>query len=242
MNTAVAEKTAKESIVAILPVMHDKEIALSKSVMAMGLEAESVIIECDDEYKAAAEFGRRIKQAAENVKQFFKPMKDDAYRAHKTICEREKTMLAPLAHAEKALKNAMEAYSLRKEQERKAAEEAARRLVREEAERKLAFAAEQEKAGDAKKAESALLDAQIADSMSRTMQVFVPVPKADGVSTSKDWEITSVDLALVPAEISGILIRPVDTAAVMRLIRSSKGTVQIPGIAYKETAKMSIRR
>ena len=37
-------------------------------------------------------------------------------------------------------------------------------------------------------------------------------------------------------------LRPVDQSAVMRLIRASKGQIYIPGIVYREVAKMSFRR
>ena len=62
------------------------------------------------------------------------------------------------------------------------------------------------------------------------------------MSYQKDWEITDIDLSKVPTSIAGVLIRPVDTAAVMKLIRASKGAIQIEGITYRETAKMSFRR
>ncbi|MFR5989565.1 MAG: hypothetical protein ACLUGP_03860 [Faecalibacterium prausnitzii] len=40
---------------------------------------------------------------------------------------------------------------------------------------------------------------------------------------------------------AGIELRPVDQAAVMRLIRASKGQIEIPGITYRQVAKMSFR-
>lgn len=67
-------------------------------------------------------------------------------------------------------------------------------------------------------------------------------PKVSGVSTAKDWEITGIDQKMVPMALAGVELRPVDTAAVMRLIRASKGTIEIPGVTYKQVAKMSFRR
>lgn len=85
-------------------------------------------------------------------------------------------------------------------------------------------------------------DAEVSEDVSR--MVFVPggAPKAKGVSAGKDWEIVSIDGKSVPLMVSGVEIRPVDTAAVMRLIRASKGSIQIPGIVYREVAKMSFSR
>lgn len=66
-------------------------------------------------------------------------------------------------------------------------------------------------------------------------------PKVSGVSTSKDWEIVEIDPKAVPLAVAGIELRPVDQAAVMRLIRASKGQIEIPGITYRQVAKMSFR-
>jgi hypothetical protein len=151
-------------------------------------------------------------------------------------------MLTPLTNAEKTLKHTMGAYTLRKAQERRAAEEAARKRAQEEAERKLAEASAMEQAGDKEAATSAMIDAQIADTMSRTIQIFTPQPKAEGVSQTKDWEILSVDVSQVPTVFSGMILRPVDEKAVIRLIRASKGAIQIPGVTYQETIKTSIRK
>jgi hypothetical protein len=239
---STVKENGNEAVVAIVPEQQNEEIALSRSVSVIELEAESIVVETDEDYSTAAEFGRRVKQAASDVVEFFRPMKEDAYRAHKTVCDKEKTMLKPLINAEGVLKRTMGGYALRKERERKAAEEEARRRAREEANRKLAEAVAQEEAGNKDAAESAMLDAQMADSMSRNMRVDISKPKAEGVSTTKDWEIVSINALQVPINFSGMELRPVDEKAVIRLIRASKGAIQIPGVTYKEVAKMSIRR
>jgi hypothetical protein len=58
---------------------------------------------------------------------------------------------------------------------------------------------------------------------------------------SKDWAITKIDHKQVPVEIAGAVIRPVDEAAIMRLIRATKGGIVIPGVEYAEKARMSFR-
>lgn len=97
------------------------------------------------------------------------------------------------------------------------------RAAEEEARRKLEEAAALEKSGDVAGAEAALQDAEVSEDVSR--MVFVPggAPKAKGVSAGKDWEIVSIDGKSVPLMVSGVEIRPVDTAAVMRLIRAQQG-------------------
>jgi hypothetical protein len=240
------QPTEKESVVAIMPsargTPEDAEQTRSRSISAYELHAESILIASDADYNKAAIFGRELKRAAAEVKAFFEPMKQAANRAHKEVCDREKIMLNPLLRAEALLKRIMGEYALFKEQQRKAAEAEARRLAHEEADRRLAEAAAAEKIGDATAAASALLDAQLADSVSRNLTVALETPKADGISTSKDWEIVSIDDAQVPIAIAGMTIRPVDDKAVIRLIRASKGSVAIPGVTYKEVVKTSIRK
>lgn len=233
----------QEQVVAVLPGVHDDgEQRLNQSISAFEFRAESMVIENDDDYQDAADFGRELKRKSAEVTAFFKPMKDAANKAHKEVCQREKAMLAPLKNAENILKNEMGRYTMEQQHLRAEMERQMRQAAQLEAERKLAEAIAAEEKGDIAKSEAALLDAQIMDSTSRSAALRVEAPKAEGASVSKDWEIVTIDEAKVPVEIAGVPIRPVDQAAVMRLIRSSKGTVRIPGIAYQETVKMSFRK
>lgn len=232
----------EEKVVAVIDQKAITETALATKVANDEEAAYSLVVENDAQYAEAGEFGIHLKQAMSEVTDFFAPMKKAAHEAHKNICDREKQMLTPLKNAEAALKKSMGAYALKKEQERKAAEEAARRLAQEEAERKLAEAIKAEENGDETAVKAALLDAEIADSASRMATVDVASPKAKGVSVRKDWEITDIDLSKVPDTVMGVVIRPVDTAAVMKLVRASKGAIKIDGITYKETANMSFRK
>lgn len=233
----------KERIVANVPNQAAvTEKKLGDEVTDIELQASALVIANDDAFRQAGEFGRALKQKAHEVTQFFKPMKDDAYRAHKTICDREKAMLAPLRNAEQMVKRAMNLYTEAQERRRREEEEALRKAAQAEADRKLAEAAALEKAGDAVGAETAMMEAEIMDDASRFVVPAASTPKAAGVSVGKDWEIVDINSKEVPLAINGVEIRPVDRAAVMRLIRASKGKIQIPGIQYKEVAKTSFRR
>lgn len=218
------------------------EQQLNREVTDIEFQAESLVILSDDDYTAAGEFGKMLKQKAAQVTSFFKPMKDSAYQAHKAICDREKAMLTPLKNAEKTVKKAMGDYFAEQERKRQEAEAAARRAAEAERERKLQEAAALESAGDKDGAESAMSEALIMDDAASYTVAAPAKPKVSGVSTSKDWEITGIDPKTVPLSLSGVELRPVDTAAVMRLIRASKGTIEIPGVTYKQVAKMSFRR
>lgn len=233
----------KESIVAVMPELEPvDEQQLTQEVTDIEFRAESFVIQTPEDYEAAGEFGKMLKQKAAEVTGFFKPMKDSAYQAHKAVCDREKAMLTPLKNAEKIVKKTMGDYLMEQERIRREAEEAARRAAEEERERKLKEAMALEAAGDKEGAEAAVEEAVVMDEATG-YSVPAPVkPKVSGVSTSKDWEITSIDTAKVPVNFSGMELRPVDQAAVIRLIRASKGSIAIPGIAYREVAKMSFRR
>lgn len=237
-------KEAKESVVATIEVPTEaaKEVEIKQEVGLVEVRANEMIISTDTEYEQAAEFGQQIKTKAKVVTDFFKPMKDSAYQAHKAVCDREKTMLKPLQDAEKTLKKSMTAYLQEKERKRKELEAKLQKEAEAERERMLNEAAALEAAGKTEEAEAALMDAQVTESVATKAIVTMDVPKARGVSSSKDWEIESVDKEKVPMNFAGVEIRPVDEKAIMRLIRASKGSIQIPGIKYAETMKMSIRR
>lgn len=233
----------EETVVAVVdPLIRSGENELAVQVFGIESRAEEMIVDNDQQYAEAGELGAMLKQKIAEVAEFFAPMKKSAHDAHKQVCDREKQMLSPLKNAESILKKNMGAYALKKEEERRAAEDAARCLAQEEADKRLAMAIEAEKNGDSNAANAAMLDAEIADSVARTAVVESETLKAKGVSVQKDWEITDIEPDKVPISIAGINIRPVDTAAVMKLIRASKGAINIEGITYREKAKMSFRR
>lgn len=233
----------EERVVAVIePQKFTGEDELATQVTDIEVKAEGLVVANDVQYQEAGDFGVLLKQKMAEVTEFFAPMKKSAHEAHKQICDKEKQMLAPLKNAENALKKAMGAYVMKKEQERIAAEEAARKLAQEEADRKLNEAITAEAEGDDIAAQFAMLEAEIADRASRTVVIDDDSPKAKGVSYQKDWEIIMHDPERVPVSVNGVVIRPVDLGAVMKLIRASKGTIKIPGVVYKETAKMTFRR
>ena len=233
----------KETMVATVPQAEIvDEQQLSRDVTDIEFQAESLVIQTDEDYAFAGEFGKMLKKKASQVTTFFKPMKDSAYQAHKTVCDREKAMLTPLRNAEKIIKQAINIYDAEQKRKRREAEEAARRAAEAERERKMREASELEAAGDNEGAEAAFEEAVIMDdAASYAVVPATAAPKVSGVSTSKDWEIVEIDPKAVPLAVAGVEIRPVDKAAVMRLIRTSKGQIEIPGITYREVAKISFR-
>lgn len=236
--------TGTETTVAVIQIAEpaEQEQILNEQVTEIESRAKAIVVESEKDYTDAAEFGRMLKQHSSDVKEFWKPLKEAAHKAHAEICAKEKAMLQPLVNAEKILKQSMGAYIAEQERKRREAEEAARKAAQAEIDRKMQEAISLDAAGDSCGAEAAMAEAEIMDSMSKAVTIETVKPKAAGVASSRDWEITSIDTTAVPMFFAGIEIRPVDTAAVMRLIRASKGTANIPGISYKETAKIAFRR
>lgn len=235
-----------EQVVAVLPEAgEDKtvvEAEMSKEVTAVEAQAGRITITSQSDYEDAAAFGRLIKQKSAQIIDFFAPMKKAAHEAHQNICAREKEMLAPLISAEKTVKQVMGDYVMEQERKRREEEERLKRLAEEEAEKKLQEAMSLEANGQTDAADAVLMEADIIDSASRNVVVEQQKIKADGASSSIDWEITAVDNSKVPVDFAGICIRPVDTKAIIKLIRASKGQIKIPGIEYKSVAKLSFRK
>lgn len=235
----------KEEVLAVIdmaPNTYNGEDELTKSVSAVEAKASEIAVTNDMEYQEAAEFGRMLKRKSAEVTEFFKPLKDAAHKTHKQICDREKSMLKPIAAAEKALKAAMAKYATDKLGAQRQLEAQLRQQAQAESDRLLAQAAEFESAGNVVQASAMFKNAQMADAAARSIALERSAPKADGVATTTDWIITSIDEARVPVNASGVVIRPVDEAAVLRLIRASKGKVIIPGIKYQAIAKVAIRK
>ena len=235
----------KEEVLAVIdmaPNTYSGEDELTRSVSAVEARANAVIVTNDIEYQEAAEFGRMLKQKSSEVAEFFKPLKDAAHKTHKQICDREKAMLKPITAAEKVVKAAMGKYVTDKLMEQQRLEAQLRQQALEESDRLLAEAAALESAGNVQQANAKFTNAQMADAAARSIALERSAPKAGGVSTTTDWQIIGIDAAQVPVDINGCVIRPVDEAAIMRLIRASKGKVIIPGVKYQAIAKVAIRK
>ena len=214
---------------------------LDREVSLIERRAEGVPVMNDVEFASAGSLLKEIKQMQKKVKEYWEPLRAKAKAAYDDVLSRKKEMLAPLESAEKMLKAKMGAYSDEKNRKARMQEEAMRLLARQEMERKLEEAATAEAEGDVVGAEFALAEAEVMEGVASNSIVQVKAPRADGVSRSKTWEIVEVDSSMVPVNFGGEEIRPVDLKAVMRIIKASKGTVQIPGIKYEENTTISVR-
>lgn len=234
----------KEEVLAVVsqPNMVEGEVQLSKEVSAVETMARNFLVQTEEDYKQAASFGRLLKQKSADVIEFFKPMKKAAHDAHKQICDREKAMLTPIANAEKMIKRSMGEYQMEQQRKAREEEERLRAIAQAEQERLMAEAIKMEELGEKEMAEESLENAQFVENSARFISVQAEAIKAAGVSSTSDWEIVSIAPGMVPVEIFGQVIRPVDDKAVLKLIRAHKGNIEIPGITFKAVQKISFRK
>lgn len=224
------------------------EVVANESETALGTEASSIEVRVqqmsvsnDSEYLYAAEILKEIKETQKKVTEYWEPLRKTAKVAYDRVLSRKKEMLDPLNAAEDILKSKMDDYYTEQERKRKAQEEALRKLAEAELEKKLNEATAAEASGDAETAQNAMAEAEVMADVSVSGGINAPSLKVKGVTRSKTWKIVGVDASRVPVELNGMIIRPVDEKAILRIIKASKGTVQIPGVVYEETTSTSVR-
>ena len=236
-SNALVLDTAEENVT----VMNAEESELGKEVSLIEQRAEAVVVASGADFEDAGLFLKQIKQAQKQVKDYWEPLRVSAKKSYDVLNHR-KEMIEPLEKAEKIVKVKVNEYSAEQERKRREQEEAMRRLAQAEIDRHLNEAAEAEANGDAVGAEYAMTEAEMMEGVSIAGGVQHQTPKVKGISQSKTWEIceSECDWSKVPVSLVGIELRPVDKAAVLRLIKMSKGQVEIPGIKFRETYTTSV--
>ena len=213
---------------------------LNDEVISIETRASRVTVNTDEDYSKACEYVKTIKTMQQQVSDYWEPMRVSAKKAYDDVLAHKKAMTDPLMNAEKILKGKLTSYLDRKRREEEERRRELEEKARQEAAAKLAEAEEAEKRGDSLDAEYARAEAELMQSTPVVVTSSQPV-KAPGVTAKKSWVITSIDIEKVPVSALGVLIRPVDEKAVMKLIRESHGTVNIPGITYEETSTLAFR-
>jgi hypothetical protein len=118
---------------------------------------------------------------------------------------------------------------LREEQER---------WKKEKTERLLQRAAEVETEGKQEQAEYLVEEAE------RVQFAQFEQPKqikTAGTSAIRIWKARVLNDGIVPIEIAGTMLRPVDTATLDKLAKATKGAMKIPGVEFYEDIQMRIR-
>lgn len=202
-------------------------------------QIQEITINNEEDNIKAGNFLKQIKPVIKNIKDYWKPLKESASKAHKDLCEREKVMLKPLEQAEIQIKAKMSVYITEQEAKARREQEALRKAQQEEALRQLAEA-------EKLKAEGKEMEAQIQEEMAYAIDevktvVEPTIQKQEGISYMTDYSIVIVDANKVPTYVNGIEIRPIDVQAIKKLAKASKGQIQIEGIKILEKKIMKVR-
>lgn len=175
---------------------------------------------------------QQIGAMRKRVEEFFRPLKQLAHQLHRSLCDREGEILAPLDLRDRNRATAISAFKLaedarRREQERIDAE--ALRLQREQ--QAADEAAALESAGDHSLAASVVAEAIAAPAP----VVALPdlVKQVEGLKFRRNWKwrYASNDKARAAALIPRAFLMP-DEAKIGAFARSMKDSAQIPGIEF----------
>lgn len=214
------------------------ELALKQEVTSVEGKANEIAVSDEATFNVAAEFLRTIKTAASKVTAFFEPLKKTSYDAWKAICTKENEYKKPLEAAEKIVKGKVSTYQMEQERIRREKEAELRRKQQEEAERIAKEAEALAAQGKAQEAEKVFEQAVKVEEK----KVFVAdAPRASGMSFKTDYIITITDERVVPDYMFGTCIRPVDLAAIKKMVVAAKGNIEIQGIKIEETKSASVR-
>ena len=201
-------------------------------------EANLLIINDDESLQAANGFYQHCKKVIEKIHDHMDPIRKATHKAWKeSIAQIDKLEELPLK-AMKMIKPKMIAYKEKVQKEiRKKEEEAQAKIDAEKkkAEELLEKAADQEKAGDKEEADETFEEAETMEEKAKEstmkMREIPEAPKTKGMTMRKIPKYRVINLADVSREWLKL-----DDVKVGTAVRTSKGTVKIPGIeVYFET-------
>ena len=215
------------------------EEQLEKSGAAAVQTAKAFKITSQEDYEQGGKYLTGIKTRMKQISEYWKPAKEAADKAHKQLVAKEKQMLKPLQEAESIIKRTMLTYQQAVEKARREAEAEARRRQEEEARRLLEEAVKAEEKGDDQAAAIHMAMAEVVSDMPAAP--VVEKPTAQGTSIRKTRKARVVDEKLVPAYFNGMELRSINMSVLNSLAKTTKGTMQIPGVEFYEEAALSVR-
>lgn len=212
---------------------------LEKSGAMAVQTAKDFKVACQADYEQGAKYLTGIKTRMNQITDYWKESKAATNAAHKAVVAQEKQMLKPLQDAEAIIKKTMLDYQRAVEKARLQAEAEARKRQEEEARRLLEQAVQAEEKGDDQQAAINMAMAEMVSEMPAAP--VVAAPTAQGTSIRKTWKAKVVDEKLVPAYFNGMELRTINMTALNNLAKTTKGTMQIPGVEFFEDSSLSVR-
>ena len=214
--------------------------ALTDESTRMEQAAQVMTVENDDDYARTGEVIKTIKTMTQTITDFWEPMRSTAYATYKGITDAKKAMLDPLEKAEKTLKSKMSAYIVDKERRAQEEAERLRALAKAEAEKKMTEAFEAQQRGDLDAMDAAMAEAEVMSEATIVPQVAET--KTAGVSRKKTYTVKVVDAAAVPVEVAGVVIRPIDEKALLKLAKATDGQIKVPGVVFETAYEIAVRK
>lgn len=183
---------------------------------------------------------QQLGDAIKRVLAFFGPLKGMAHELHSALCSREREILAPLQQLDDLKRRAIAEYKAQCDRERQQRErEEAELRRREEQDRAAAEAAQLEAAGEVEMAAAVIAEAIAAP----PPVVALPdeTKSVDGLKFRRRWlwryaggpkEIADTPPLVFARALAQLPIayHCVDEKKIGAVVRSSKGTIEIPGI------------
>jgi hypothetical protein len=202
-------------------------------------QANTFIVTTQQDYDNAAEICKDIKVKIKTIEEYWKDLKDKAYKAWKDICNKENELLSPYTKAESGIKSKMVVWQKQKMEEERAIREQQERQKREESEMLLKEAVKADEEGNKDRADFMF---EAAENVSN-VQIKQPAQvKTAGTAVKKIWKARVINAELVPISIAGAVIRPIDEKVLNDLAKASKGNMAIPGVEFYEDINIAVSR
>ena len=216
---------------------------LETEALTLPEKAKQIQIIDDETLHKANEFIHTCRQMEKKIDETMDPIIKKAHDLHYESLDQKKKLKSPLVQAREMVSPQIVSYKRKIEEEIRAREEEKARKIEEERKKKEeAFekAAAAEKAGDEEKAAEELEKAEKSEE-EETMLSLEPkfkakAPDTKGTSIKKIWKYRVKNLKLVPREYLKL-----DEAKIGMAVRSSKGTIEIPGIEVYPEDSISLR-
>jgi hypothetical protein len=210
---------------------------VSRKSQSLTEQASTLAVIDADSQIEASEALKAIAAMRREISDTFKPMKDAAFKAHRTVCQQEKMLDDPLAQAEATLKGrighfvgeqqrlAREAEEVARAEERRRADAEAAQFAQEQA---LEQAIDLEARGNTVAAEAVLANpAPVAPRYIAPAPVAPAVAQVKGVSTRTDWDFRITDISQIPRD----YLLPNETA-IRNLGKNTQGRAKVPGVEF----------
>jgi len=211
--------------------VEDKNVVvIERKTQDLTKQATAIVIKDQLQYGRANNFLRAVKDLQKEIHATFDPIVAAAYKTHQEATSKRKEHLMPAVSAEIVVKNKMIVYSDEQEAKRIAEQRKidAKARVEEEKKRKELEARAEKWAAKGKIAKAEELQEQ-AEEVEVVAPVVAPkVEKVKGVSYKENWSAIVVDETKVPRE-----YLQVNTMALNRIAKATKGSIKIPGVEWK---------